>query len=359
MRFAQLVDELPADKRRDVQARVTGLRDLFGNYTLEQMTPLFIEEKLESTVRLSPQGGYLSRGSVSSLRSALRGIFHRAAETGKFQLTPVLRGGGRGIQIQVARLRALELLERLKSTKGKRADVGREAVSLIRRIAGDELADLIHALLGLGSSPHRGPRKENTRMAYQLAVSFAAKHPEANYYGIVKHCAANNAPVDKWEVKKWLVTNDFNEAVRRERGEIPTEKDIRAANSARRRCLANKTSWAGPGADERKRRAQEKRLANPHLRPRLSRGVKKSWKLTPEDKAKRTAPLRTREARESASKKSISYWHDEKRGEQRRRELSERSIAFWANHRGEMVSAIRKGKMRARKESRDDGTRDA
>jgi hypothetical protein len=340
--FSQLVDELPADKRRDMQARVTGLRDLFGNYTLEQMTPLFIEERLESVVRLSPQGGYLSRNSVSSLRSALRGIFHRAAEAGKFQLNPVLRGGGRGIQIQVARLRALELLERLKNTKGKRADVGREAVSLIRRIAGDELAGLIRALLGLGSSPHRGPRKENTRMAYQLAVSFAAKHPGANYYGIVKYCAANNAPVDKWEVKKWLVTNDFNEAVRRERGEIPTEQDIRAANSSRRRSNANKARWARLGA-EQKRRVQQKRLANPHLRPRLSRGVKKSWKLTPEGKAKRTAWLRTREARESASKKSIGYWYDPEHGEERRAKRGEERKAFWASHREEMKSAQKKG----------------
>ncbi len=264
MRFSALVDEALAHKQVERQ-RVGPLLDLFGDCTTDEMTPLLIDEKLRSV-----RGR--STFTIVNYRRALSRIFGYGVRVRKIKENPAISFRGSAERIELASNgKAAELSRKLAELRrkietnrclaeseeegqpGREADpvrreyamaqLRREAVSIVQRIAGEDLANAIRDLFGLRASERTGPRK---REAYERAVLFEAKHPHASATAIAKHSGTDHHTVIKWQDSE-----DYQIAVKSARGEVPTEDEIRKANSRQRRS-ESATRALAPKAVRRK-----------------------------------------------------------------------------------------------------------
>ena len=117
MRFTDLVAEALDHKESGVRSNQLGtILDLFGNASTEQMTPLYIEENLQSVSECR------SRSLLGVYRSNLRRLFDYAVKVGAAKSNPVLfepRPGphGRNYRKRLHQLKAVELLKRFNELR--------------------------------------------------------------------------------------------------------------------------------------------------------------------------------------------------------------------------------------------------
>jgi hypothetical protein len=251
-----------AQRQRLIHDGLGRLVDAFGDLGVEEMTPRLIEERLLSMTDLT-------RTTVCMYRIGLRNVFERAVSLGIVTSNPVLpslRGPG-GFKKRLERLNAIELLKRIEQGTEPLERLRRDAESIVRRTAGDEAADAVHLLMGLGS-PRSGPRSELSRRGQESAVLYLAQHPEATDYQVEKNCPGT----ERHEIKKWRRSEQFQARVRRARGEELTEEDIRVINTKLRRKASNEKMW------ERNRESLIRSLKwSPQSRPKRTKALEKGW----------------------------------------------------------------------------------